>query len=213
MPPTWEPGMPQYGNRFFRAIVSLLEWILKKVLGPARWKPAGAIRVLPPSALVYEEAEERRAEPLFHMLTMLGFSPRRVPVRAAASIVPEIRQAITDGAAGCWATVVLEPMIPDSAGNLGPAFRDYAHLHPDVVALVLGPLPSRSLILDRYRHVVTDERGEVAASEVAAGLAHASAARVLHCARLLNTTVGVLVSMLGVGVIALVVIGCLGAAR
>jgi hypothetical protein len=205
--------MPQYGNRFFRAVVSLLEWVLKQVLGPDRWRPAGAIRVLPPSALVFEAAEERRAEAVFQMLSMLGFSPRKVPVQAAGSIVPEIRQAITDGAAGCWATIVLEPLIPDSAGNLGPAFRDYAHLHPDVVALVLGPLPSRSTILDRYRHVVTDDRDAVAAPELAAGLAHASAARVLHCARLLNTAVGALVTVLGIGIVALVITRCFDALR
>jgi hypothetical protein len=57
------------------------------------------------------------------------------------------------------------------------------------VAVVVGPLPSRSEILDRYRHVVTADDGSVASPELAAGMAHASAARVLHCARLLNTAV------------------------
>lgn len=181
--------MLRYGNRFFRTIVSLLEWILKKVTGPDGWRPAGAIRELPPSALVYDSQEDQRAEGVFRMLSVLGFTPTRVPVAGSAGDIAGICRIISRGTADCWATVVLEPLDEVSARNLGPAFRQYAHLHPEVVAVVVGPLPSRSEILDRYRHVVTADDGSVAASELAAGLAHASAARVLHCARLLNTAV------------------------
>jgi hypothetical protein len=181
--------MPHYGNRFFRSIVTLLEWVLKKVTGPGGWRPAGAIRELPPSALVYDPQESERAESVFQMLAVLGFSPKRVPVAAPAGDLRESCGAISRGAVDCWATIVLEPLDEASAGSLGPAFRQYAHLHPDVVAVVVGPLPSRSQILDRYRHVVTADDGSVSSAELAAGLAHASAARVLHCARLLNTAV------------------------
>jgi hypothetical protein len=180
---------PHYGNRFFRSIVTLLEWILKKAPGADGWRPAGAIRELPPSALVYDSQEDQRAEGVFRILAVLGFTPMKVPVAASAGDLPEICRTISHGAKDCWATVVLEPLDDVSARNLGPAFRQYAHLHPDVVALVVGPLPSRSEILDRYRHVVTADDGSVASAELAAGLAHASAARVLHCARLLNTAV------------------------
>lgn len=181
--------MPHYGNRFFRTVVGLLEWILKKVTGPDGWRPAGAIRELPASALVYDSQEEQRAEVVFRILSVLGFTPARVPVTGSAGDIPGICKAISRGTEDCWATFVLEPMDDVSAGKLGPAFRRYAHLHPDVVAVVIGPLPSRSEILDRYRHVVTADDGSVAAPELAAGIAHASAARVLHCARLLNTAV------------------------
>jgi hypothetical protein len=180
---------PHYGNRFFRSIVTLLEWILKKAPGPDGWRPAGAIRELPPSALVYDSQEDPRAEAVFQMLAALGFTPRKVPVAASAGDLRETCGTISRGAADCWATVVLEPLDNAGAINLGAAFRQYAHLHPDVVALVVGPLPSRSEILDRYRHVVTADDGSVASAELAAGMAHASAARVLHCARLLNTAV------------------------
>jgi len=181
--------MLHYGNRFFRVIVSLLEWILKKVTGPDAWRPAGAVRELPPSALVYDSQEEQRAEGVFRTLSVLGFMPTRVPVAGSAGDSLEICRTISHGTRDCWATVVLEPLDDVSARNLGPAFRRYAHLHPDVVAVVVGPLPSRSEILDRYRHVVTADDGSVASAELAAGMAHASAARVLHCGRLLNTAV------------------------
>jgi hypothetical protein len=181
--------MLHYGSRFFRIIVSLLEWILKKVTGPDGWRPAGAIRELPPSALVYDSQEDQRAEGVFRMLSVLGFTPTRVPVAGSAGDSSEICRTISRGTRDCWAAVVLEPLDDVSARNLGPAFRQYAHLHPDVVAVVVGPLPSRSEILDRYRHVVTADDGSVASPELAAGMAHASAARVLHCARLLNTAV------------------------
>ena len=181
--------MPHYGSRFFRSIVTLLEWILKKVTGPDGWRPAGAVRELPPSALVFDSHEAQRAEGVFRMLAALGFTPKRVPVAGSAGDLHETCRTISRGAEDCWATVVLEPMDEASARNLGPAFRQYAHLHPDVVALVVGPLPSRSEILDRYRHVVAADDGSVASAGLAAGLAHASAARVLHCARLLNTAV------------------------
>ncbi len=181
--------MPHYGSRFFRSIVTLLEWILKKVTGPDGWRPAGAIRELPPSALVYDSREEQRADVVFRMLAVLGFTPQKVAVTGSADDLPETCRTISLGAEDCWATVVLEPMDDVSARNLGAGFRQYAHLHPDVVALVVGPLPSRSEILDRYRHVVTADDGSVSSAELAAGLAHASAARVLHCARLLNTAV------------------------
>ena len=195
--------MSHYGNRFFRAVVALLEWILKKLTGPARWHPAAAVMVLPPSALVYDAREEPRAEAVFQTLSLLGFSPRKVPVDAAGSAPPETGRSITRGTADCWATVLIEPMDVARAAVVGPAFRGYAHLHPDVVALVVGPLPSRAEILDRYRHVVTDEVGAVAASELAAGMAHASAARVLHCARLLNTAVLVLLVVVLAAAVAL----------
>ena len=181
--------MLHYGSRFFRTIVTLLEWILKKVTGPDRWRPAGAIRELPPSALVYDSPEDQRAEGVLRVLSVLGFTPKKVPVAGAAGDLHEICRTISRGTEDCWATVVLEPRDDVSARNLGPAFRQYAHLHPDVVAVVVGPLPSRSEFLDRYRHVVTADDGSVASSELAAGMAHASAARVLHCARLLNTAV------------------------
>jgi hypothetical protein len=181
--------VPHYGNRFFRSIVTLLEWILKKVTGPGGWRPAGAIRELPPSALVYDSREESRAEGVFRMLAALGFSPQKVSVAASSGDLHETCGTISRGAEDCWATVVLEPLDAAGAIHLGAAFRQYAHLHPDVVALVVGPLPSRSEILDRYRHVVTADDGSVATAELAAGVAHASAARVLHCARLLNTAV------------------------
>jgi hypothetical protein len=181
--------MPRYGSRFFRSIVSMLEWVLKKVTGPDGWRPAGAIRELPASALVYDAQEAQRAEGVFRDLAVLGFTPTKVPVAGSAGDLPGTCRTISRGAENCWATVVLEPLDDVSARNLGPAFRQYAHLHPDVVAVVVGPLPSRSEILDRYRHVVTAEDGGVAAPELAAGLAHASAARMLHCARLLNTGV------------------------
>jgi len=181
--------MLHYGNRFFRAVVTVLEWVLKKVTGPYGWRPAGAIRELPASALVYDEQEAQRAQAVFHLLTGLGFTSRKVPVAAAAGDVPGISRAIARGTEDCWATIVLDPLDEANARILGPAFRRFAHLHPDVVALVVGPLPSRSEILDRYRHVVTPEDGSVAAPELAAGIAHASAARVLHSARLVNTAV------------------------
>jgi hypothetical protein len=181
--------VPHYGSRFFRSIVTLLEWILKKVTGPDGWRPAGAIRELPPSALVYDSQEGPRAEGVFRMLATLGFTPRKVPVAGLADELPETCRTIVVGAEDCWATVVLEPLDAASARSLGPAFRQYAHLHPDVVAVVVGPLPSRSEILDRYRHVVTADDGSVSSADLAAGLAHASAARVLHCGRLLNTGV------------------------
>jgi hypothetical protein len=180
---------PRYGSRFFRSIVTLLEWVLKKVTGPDRWRPAGAIRELPPSALVYDSQDGQRAEAVFRMLAVLGFEPTKVPVAGSAGDLRGICETISRGTDNCWATVVLEPRDDASARNLGPAFRQYAHLHPDVVAVVVGPLPSRSEILDRYRHVVTADDGSVESAELAAGLAHASAARVLHCARLLNTAV------------------------
>jgi hypothetical protein len=181
--------MLHYGNRFFRTIVKLLEWVLKKVTGPDGWRPAGAVRELPPSAFVYDPQEGPRAEDVFRVLSALGFAPKKVPVASSAGDLPEICRTICRGTEDCWATVVLEPLDDVSARNLGPAFRQYAHLYPDVVAVVVGPLPSRSEILDRYRHVVTADDGSVAASDLAAGMAHASAARVLHCARLLNTAV------------------------
>jgi hypothetical protein len=188
--------MVHYGSPFFRSTVLLLEWVLKKATGPDGWRPAGAVRELPPSALIYESREEQRAEAVFRMLAVLGFSPTKVPIGAAAGDAPELCRAIARGTVDCWATVILEPRDEASAGILGPAFRRYAHLHPDVVAVVIGPLPSRSEILDRYRHVVTADDGSVASPELAAGMAHASAARVLHCARLLNTSV-VLFSLVG----------------
>lgn len=178
--------MARYGNRAFRGVVTLLEWLLKKVMGSG-WRPAGAIRELPPSALVYDVREEQRADDVFRRLAALGFDPRRVPV--ATGDAREIHRTLARGAADCWATVVLEPLDESGARALGPAFRQYAHLHPDVVAVVVGPLPSRAEILDRYRHAVTGEDGLVPSDELAAVLAHASAARVLHCARLLNTAV------------------------
>ena len=199
--------MPHYGNRFFRSVVKVLEWVLKKVTGPDGWRPAGAIRELPASALVYDPQEARRAEDVFRILAVLGFSPTKVPVAGSAGDLPGTCRTISRGAENCWATVVLEPRDDVSARNLGPAFRQYAHLHPDVVAVVVGPLPSRSEILDRYRHVVTAEDGSVASAELAAGMAHASAARVLHCARLLNTGV-VLFSL--VALIAGLGLACLG---
>ncbi len=199
--------MSHYGNRFFRAIVAMLEWVLKRLTGPARWHPAAAVMVLPPSALVYDVREEPRAEAVFQTLSLLGFSPRKVPVDAAGATAADTGRAITRGTAECWATVLVEPMDDARAGVIGPAFRGYAHLHPDVVALVAGPLPSRAQILDRYRHVVTDEAGSVAAPELAAGMAHASAARVLHCARLLNTAVIVLLVVVLAAVVALGAIG------
>ncbi len=197
--------MGHYGNRFFRGSVASLEWILKRVIGPDRWRPAGAIRVLPPSALVYDAQEQPRAEGVFHTLSLLGFSPTKVPVDRAAG-PREVCRAITRGTADCWAAVVVEPADDSGAGVMGPAFRQFAHLHPEIVAVVVGPLPSRSQILDRYRHVVTDEAGAVAAPELAAGIAHASAARVLHCARLLNTAVLVLLVVLA----AALALGALG---
>jgi hypothetical protein len=198
---------PHYGSRSFRSIVTWLEWVLKKVLGPDRWRPAGAIRELPPSALVYDSQEGPRAEAVFQMLAVLGFTPRRAPVIASAGDFHEIGRTISRGAEDCWVTVVLEPLDDASARNLGPAFRQYAHLHPDVVAIVVGPLPSRSEILDRYRHVVTADDGSVSPDELAAGLAHASAARVLHCARLLNTAV---VFFAFVALIVGLVLACVG---
>ena len=74
------------------------------------------------------------------------------------------------------------------------------------MAVVVGPLPSRSEILDRYRHVVTTDDGSVVSAELAAGLAHASAARVLHCVRLLNT------AMVLFSILALLVGGALACA-
>lgn len=201
--------MPHYGNRFFRAIVSMLEWFLKKITGPDRWRPAGAIKVLPPSALVYDASEDARADGVFQMLSMLGFSPTKVPVDGSVEDVPRISRAIGIGTQDCWATVVLEPRDLHRARNLGPAFRQYAHLHPDVVAMVVGPLPSRSEILDRYRHVVTEDDGSVAAPDLAAGVAHASAARVLHTARLLNTAVLVLTVIVVLAVVSLALVGWL----
>lgn len=179
--------MLHYGSRSFRTVVSLLEWVLKKITGPDGWRPAGAIRELPPSALVYDAGEAQRAEEVFRTLSVLGFEPRKVPVSGSAGDTASICAAISRGAQDCWAAVVLDPRDDASAKTLGPAFRNYAHLHADVVAVVVGPLPSRSEVLDRYRHVVTAEDGSVAAPDLAAGMAHASAARVLHCARLLNT--------------------------
>jgi hypothetical protein len=199
--------VPHYGNRFFRSIVTLLEWILKKVTGPDGWRPAGAIRELPPSAFVYDSQEEQRADAVFRMLAVLGFTPTKVPVAGSAVDPLEICRTISRGADDCWATVLLEPLDDASARNLGPAFRQYAHLHPDVVAVVVGPLPSRSEILDRYRHVVTADDGSVASAELAAGLAHASAARVLHCARLLNTAVVFFALVALVGGIGLACVG------
>jgi len=181
--------VPHYGSRFFRSIVRLLEWILKKVTGPDGWRPAGAIRELPPSAPVYDSQEDQRTEGVFRMLAALGFTPKRVPVAGPAGDLHETCRTISRGAEDCWATVVLEPMDEASARNLGPAFRRYAHLRSDVMALVVGARPSRSEILDRYRHVVTADDGSVASAEPAAGRSHASAARVLHCARVLNTAV------------------------
>ncbi len=194
--------MLSYGNRFFRISVTFLEWILKKVTGPDRWRPAGAIRELPPSALIYDSQEGQRAEGVFRTLSALGFTPTRVPLADLAGGIPENCGIISRGTKDCWATVVLEPRDDVSARHLGPAFRRYAHLHPDVVAIVVGPLPSRSEILDRYRHVVTADDGSVAPPELAAGMAHASAARVLHCARLLNTAVAffaLVVLIIGLG--------------
>jgi hypothetical protein len=181
--------MLQYDSRSFRTIVRLLEWVLKRVPGPDGWRPAGAVRELPRSAIVYDSQEDRRAEGVFRMLSAMGFTPTRVPVAGSAGDLHETCRTISRGAGDCWAAVVIEPLDDVGARNLGPAFRQYAHLHPDVVALVVGPLPSRSEILDRYRHVVTADDGSVASPELAAGMAHASAARVLHCARLLNTAV------------------------
>jgi hypothetical protein len=194
--------MSHYGNRFFRTIVTLLEWVLKKLVGPDRWRPAGAVRVLPPSAFVYDVTEEARAEPIVHTLAMLGFAPVKVPVDLSASDTGILR-AMMVAAADCWATVLLEPLDAGRAGRIGPPFREYAHQHADVVAVVVGPLPSRAEILNRYRHVVTDDAGGVAAPELAAGLAHASAARVLHCARLLNTAVAVLTVVVAIAVVAI----------
>ncbi len=181
--------MTNHGGRSFRGIISLLEWILKKVGGPDGWRPAGAIRALPPSALVYDLQDGPRAEEVFRMLAVLGFDPRRVPVDGSAGEVHETCRTISRGTEDCWATFVLEPLDEANARILGPAFRQFAHLHPDVVAVVVGPLPSRSEILDRYRHVVTADDGSVSSDELAAGVAHASAARVLHSARLVNAAV------------------------
>ncbi len=203
--------MSHYGNRFFRAVVTLLEWILKKVVGPDRWRPAGAIRVLPPSALVYDAADEARAEGVFQKLSMLGFSPTKVPVQGAGATIDTIRRSIAAGTPDCWATVVLEPADEASARQLGPAFREFAHLHPDVVAVVVGPLPSRSEVLERYRHVITDEGGACTGHDLAAGIAHASAARVLHCARLLNTGVAALTAVVAIAVVAWGLVGWLAA--
>ena len=72
-----------YGSRFFRTIVSLLEWILKKVRGADRWRPSGAILPLPPSALVYDAREGLRAEGVFRILSDLGFAPTKVGVDGA----------------------------------------------------------------------------------------------------------------------------------
>jgi hypothetical protein len=166
-----------------------LELILKKITGPDRWRPAGAIRELPPAALIYDSREDRRAEGVFRTLSRLGFTPTRVAVANPAGDVSDLCRTISRGAEACWAAVVLEPNDEHSAGNLGRAFRQFAHLHPDVVAIVVGPLPSRAEILDRYRHVVTADDGTVAAPELAAGMAHAGAARVLHYNRLLNAAV------------------------
>lgn len=172
-----------------RAVVSLVEWVLKKVKGPDGWRPAGAVKVLPPSALVYDSREAARAEAVFDQLHRLGFQPTKVPVDSLADETAGTCRAIVAGAAGCWAVVVLEPEDPGRAGRLGPAFREFAHRTPDAVAIVAGPLPSRAEILDRYRHVVTAADGSVSASELAAGLAHASSARVLHCTHLMNVAV------------------------
>jgi hypothetical protein len=175
------------GSRFARTVFSFLELILKQITGPARWRPAGAVKELPPSALVYDSREGQRADEVFRTLAGLGFTPTRVAVGNPAGDVSDICRSISRGAEGCWAAVIIEPNDDRSAGNLGRAFRQFAHLHPEVVAIVVGPLPSRAEILDRYRHVVTADDGGVAAPELAAGMAHASAARVLHYNRLLST--------------------------
>jgi hypothetical protein len=191
-----------YGSRFFRIVVSLLEWILKKLRGPDGWRPAGAILALPPSALVYDAREAARAEGVFRILSDLGFAPTRVAVSASSGDAAELCRSISRGASGCWATVVLEPDDETSARSLGPAFRRYAHRHQDVVAMVVGPLPSRAEILDRYLHVVTAEDGSVASPDLAAGIAHACVARVIHCARLLNAAVvffSILALVFGIG--------------
>jgi hypothetical protein len=65
--------------------VSLVEWILKKVGGPDEWRPAGAVRVLPPSALVYDAQEAPRAEAVFQHLARLGFQPTKVPPDSLAN--------------------------------------------------------------------------------------------------------------------------------
>ena len=177
------------GSRFFRAIVALLEWMLKRVGGRDRWRPAGTILALPPTALIHDAREGPRADRVARVLTDLGFAPRKVGVEGATGDPAGVGRAITRGAAGCWAAVLLEPDDDASARGLGPAFRRYAHLHADVVAVVAGPLPSRAEVLDRYLHVVTAEDGGVTPADLAAGIAHACAARVRHCARLLNAAV------------------------
>ncbi len=90
--------------------------------------------------------------------------------------------------------------IHTSAGDIFIPYRGFSR-EPDVVAMVVGPLPSHAEILDRYRHVVTVPGVDVAPSELAAGLAHASAARVLHVTRLWGVGAGfffVLALLLGV---------------
>ncbi len=178
---------PAPGSRFPRTLFSLTELVIKKVAGPDRWRPAGAIRELPPTALVYDAAEEQRADGVFGTLSLLGFTPTKVAARGDGA--PGACKAITCGTEGCWAAVLLEPENDGRARCLGQGFREFAHSHPDVIAIVVGPLPSRAEILDRYRHVVTAEDGSVAPPDLAAGMAHASAARVLHYNRLLSTTV------------------------
>jgi hypothetical protein len=180
---------PQPSPHPSRVVVSLVEWVLKKVEGPDGWRPAGAVRVLPPSALVYDAQEAPRAEAVFQHLARLGFQPTKVPLDSLADDLAGTCRTIVGGAAGCWAVVVLEPEDGARAGKLGPAFREFAHRTPAVVAVVVGPLPSRSEILDRFRHVVMASDGNVSASDLAAGLAHASSARVLHCTRVLNVAV------------------------
>lgn len=184
---------PTAEHRPTRAVVSFVEWIVKKTRGPDRWRPAGAVRVLPPSALIHDVTEARRAEPVFEQLARLGFQPRKVPLDSLADETAGMCRTLLAGAAGCWAVLLLEPEDGSRAGKLGPAFREFAHRAPDAVAVVIGPLPSRSEILDRYRHVVTAADGTVAPSELAAGLAHASSARVLHCTHLMNVAVSLLV--------------------
>ncbi|HVP14485.1 MAG TPA: hypothetical protein VMS88_03010 [Terriglobales bacterium] len=176
-------------GRVPRSLFSLLELLLKKFPGPSGWRPAGAVRELPPLGFLYDPREERRADGVFRILSDQGFGPKRIPLACEPERASDAFGAISAGLADCWSAVVLEPDDPGRAATLGHAFREFAHVRPDVVALVVGPLPSHAEILDRYRHVVTAPDEDVAPTELAAGLAHASAARVAHVTRLWNVGV------------------------
>ncbi len=193
---------PDSVSRIPRTIFSFLELILKQIARPGSWRPAGAVRELPPTALVYDAAEEKRAEGVFQTLSGLGFAPTKVAAGTAAGDEAGVCRSISSGTEGCGAVVVLEPEDAERARKLGLAFREFAHSHPDIIAIVVGPLPSRAEILDRYRHVVTEDDGGVSPPDLAAGVAHASAARVLHYNRLLSAAMVfffVVVVAVGVG--------------